>query len=60
VNAQCLECGQPSRSRVGVEAHLLRRGLQLFIDSLGRPPEATLNQAINRLIEIEQQSVTSA
>jgi hypothetical protein len=50
----CLECGFPSAGRITEEAHLLRRQLQLFLDTLGRPPDIVLNQAIDRLIAIEQ------
>jgi len=50
----CLECGFPSAGRITEEAHLLRRQLQLFLDTLGHPADVVLNQAVDRLIEIER------
>lgn len=51
----CLACGFPSRGRVAEEAHLVRRGLQLLVDTLGRPADEVLQRAVTRLIEIEQE-----
>jgi hypothetical protein len=39
---------------VAAEALLTRLMLQLVLDTLGRPPDVALNQAIDRLIEIER------
>jgi hypothetical protein len=39
---------------VAEEARLARLNLQLLLDTLGRPADVVLNQAVDRLIEIER------
>ncbi len=52
--SSCLECGFPSAGRIAEEARLSRLHLQFLLDTLGRPADVVLNQAVDRLIEIER------